>query len=87
MPRIFGILQLGKTAFLKTLAQYYIQAGEQGRLDQFFDTLFIIWANWYPIDEFCNPDLRNDSVHLEAVTNKMQQVLFVISCLICYTNS
>ena len=79
MPRIVGIVQMGKTAFLKTLTPYYIQAEEQDKLDQFFDTLIIIWFDHYPINEFCDPIFRGDPEYHEWATVHIKTVSFTIS--------
>ena len=79
MPQIVGIIQMGKTAFLKTLMPYYIQAEEQDKLDQFFDTLIIIWFDRYPINEFCDPIFRDDPEYHEWATVHIKTVSFTIS--------
>ena len=80
MPRITGILELAKTAFLKTLIPYYVQAEGQDKLDQFFDTLISIWLDRYPINEFCDPFFQGDLDYHEWATAHIKAVSLAISC-------
>jgi hypothetical protein len=80
MPRIIGVVQLGKTAFLKSLTLYYVQAKEQDKLNPFFDNLMIIWFDRYPINEFCDPLFRGDSEYHEWAMVHIKAVSFIISC-------
>ena len=69
--RIRGIVQMDKTAFLNSLQPYYNQAEQEGELDCFFDILVPIWVDRYPIEEYCNPTLRNNSLHHEQAIIKI----------------
>jgi hypothetical protein len=79
MPRIIGIMEMAKTAFLESLRPYYVQASEQDRLDEFFDTLIVIWADRYPIDAFCDPVFRGDPLYYEWAIMNIKAVSFTIS--------
>lgn len=61
MPQITGIMELGKTTFLKSLAPFFNQALKEDKLNLFFDNLIVVWLDRYPIDEACNPVFCGDS--------------------------
>jgi hypothetical protein len=78
MRRIAGVAAMDKTAFLKMLTPYYVQAEEQDKLDTFFDTLFTIWLDRYPIDEFCDPAFHGDQEYYEWAATHIKAVSFTI---------